>query len=742
MYRQFILTYNEGEADEEELTLTINPDGWDENGQSWYRDMIYHGVMQSYTVNTYRFLRKDNAGGNFIKEKYDLDDLKTNIKVVVKTRNPQTDGYDTTFTGKLNFNKDQLVIEKDFIDIGFVQGSHIQDFTNNEQVEINYFDDEDLKGEAITVFTNEYVSITFKPIDIYLKLVGMLTGFNITPVGYFLLNDSGGDESITLGFYEGEETDITTNEWGERYKLESDYIYANRSNTIYENDLEESVLLTINSTSIPSEGDNLRHSGTGSYSSRFRVYAIVRNSSGLSTITRVLYEKEWTDVFENYVKFDFIEQVYDNEFTVPAGGYLELVMRHEKVGVFSSATSEVSGRFDLNVDITEKTDGELDTVSACVLPDEAFTRLTQSMLGSDTAFYCELFGRTDSDMQTYTSDGSYAYEAIFNGMMVRKYPSTPLYLSFRNLFKSFDAIFNLGLSYDIENERFYIDEKDQFYKKNLLIADLEEVSSFTIKPYRNAYFNKIECGYDADGDYNDYGGANEVNLKSEFSIYQPVKDTLNIRSPYRADSIAIELTRRQQYRRTKSIDSDFDDAVFIIDTEDDETVQGATSATGFEGVDQYYNLNKTPRENLLRWSNFIRSQNWKEDTFSIRFRKSEKDTNISYVNQNSDTVYEQDHITSEEISEIIRLLNPQYYEFDGIFNETIRSSLEEDPHGVIQFSFDGTYYEGFVDKIETMDYKRQAKYGLIATDASRGFIKEFEDSKDKLFEDNYLNEID
>ena len=162
--QKFILKYNA-----ESETLEQNPDGWNRNGQSWHRHLDYHGVFQSYTVDTYRFARKSGGGGDFIKEKYDIDDIKTIVLVEVYDRNPQTDGYDLSYTGKLNFDPDKFKIERDYVEIGFVSSADIQKFITNDEIELDITSTKALDGSSINSFSNAPAESTFKGINLYLE---------------------------------------------------------------------------------------------------------------------------------------------------------------------------------------------------------------------------------------------------------------------------------------------------------------------------------------------------------------------------------------------------------------------------------------------------------------------------------------------------------------------------------------------------------------------------------------------
>jgi hypothetical protein len=743
--QQFKLTYYPTTGSSEDETLTINPDGWADNGQSWQRDRIYHGVFQSYTVESFRFARKSGGGGDFIYEKYSLDDLKTNIQVEVSDLNPQTNGYEVSYTGKLNFDPDKINITRDYFEIGFVQSGILQNMITRDEIEVDISQNVSLDGVTMNEFSSSPKLIAFNPINIARSFI--LNGNfnyafrigNSTPSSIYF-NPGTTIESK----YQAEQ--IITSNIGDALIVSQEDPQADRSKYWYENTADEGnfsvkfkdPIVSSDSVLLRFEKDNTSLPANASVT--IKVVLTIAPAVGTPT-TRDIFTKTVTRnpadswPYDEYVEFDFSDLVDEAPTLIPE---TQLGLNIEILGdnaFWDNTTMRYFGSLVVRFDMYDISPGATATKVTSYHPYEAFTRILQLITSEESTFYSEYFGRTDSEFETYSATLGTGIngknDAITTGWNLRRYPDRPFTVNLRQLFQTFDSIYNLGFSYDTENERFYIERKEEFYQIDTLLFDLGEVSNLVIKPYKEAYINDYSAGYDNDGKYEELQGVNEINVKSKWSSFVPVKETLSAtRGRYNTDSLGMEFSRRKDYTLYSSEDTDYDNNIYIARTEYSggqwQTKQGLDTVTGFDGIDEYYNLEITPRENMIRWGNLIKCGLWKETSFDIRFQKSVKTININYENQNGDTVNEFDNIESTELTDD-RLFNPQLYSFDSTFDLTKLATLKSNPHGYITFTFEGVGYAGFIDEIQTEDYNRKAKYTLIAIESTQNVRKAFAD---------------
>lgn len=731
-FQEFKITYNGTET-----TLTINPGGWAENGQKWQRDRIYHGVFQTATVDTFRFSTKSGGGGDIILAAYEADDIKALVTVEVSNYNPQTGGYDVSYTGRLNFDVDQFKIDPydRFVEVGFIQSGDIQNFLNRDEIDLNLRDNVSLDGVTITDVDSD--NITFKGISV-----------NSQAQAQGLYNGSVNFNSETtekrILFTEGTEQ---INEIGDRYQLNSG------SETIYTNDLTTNSILRVGV--LAAERDQLIRAQRAFFpplgTITIQVGYVLRDSDDDNLLSGNVFQYVQdlsTAPLATEKIFTFPMSIDDGsgghsfiDVTVPASGYLELYTSISYTPRPGNDGSEIGVlEYDqilpTNILIYEKSTSIGDTSVNGWFSEEVFTKIFRLILSNDDVYYSTFTGKASSTLQSYSENGDAALDFVTHGYNIRGYPNRQIITNLREAFQSFDGMNNLMMGYDYQNNRFYIEKKEAAYDSENILFDLGEVKSLKISPYKDAYVNKVMAGYDDEADYEEFQGATAFNLKSDYSIDQPVKSDLKMRSTYRTESIEMEIARRYPYVNFASTDTDQDEKIFVVRTDGSETIQGGTNLSGFAGIEERYNIALTPRENVIRWGNFLRAMHWKEGSFTVKFTAAKKAVNISYQNSNGDQVNEQDDIDSSELG-TLRLFNPQYYEFEGVFDLEKAEAIKQNPHGLINFTYLGEPYSIFIDELQSKDYDKLADYKGIAFNAQDAVEMIWNDTTDidALFED-------
>jgi hypothetical protein len=738
-------------------TLTINPAGWDDLGITLERSEVYHSILRDYSLSL-RFARVTGGGGEFIKEVYEDHGINSIINIWIYERNTQTNDYDIFYNGILDFSPDRFYIERDFFEIAIIDGSKEQKFKTRD--EINYDLNSTISHDNIAVdhFDHSPKSIKFKKIDIQMLVeeTGNMTwiydGDNmLAPWPPYNL------DTRYIYYYA---TTVSVNEIGDRLQTEAGPYQEDRTIEIYENKTGFPVNIEFTDIDILQDTSFCHFYHTHDGQVRLRVYMALQIVDSDDVVYSNLmiqdhtFEHHFTETGSALDEFNWdLSALQNNDIYVPDGYRMLLFICIDPDETYWSLYVEgrinsgpgYTGVFNFNLSFIEKSLGEPDTQVNCFFPHEAFTRLIQLMTSEtdqNKLFYARPFGRTDSEFVAYppSLSGLGSRLAITNGFNLRGFPNKPFNVNIKDLFKTFDSILNLGLGYDRLLDRFYIAQKSDFYKADYLMFDIGEVKELVIKPYKNGYYNNILSGFDCDGQYEKFQGAHEFNVQTEHSISLLVKNQIDLRAPHFLDSVGIELTRRKQYITHASEDTKYDDNIIIVRTNGSETIQGGTNESGFVGIEEYYNLELTPRENLIRWSNILRIGMWK-DAVSIKFVSSKKKINITYLNQNGDIVNEFDDLDEGDLPDI-RLFDPEILEFSGIIDAEKLAILDTDPHGFIRFSFNGESYDGYINKLTTQKYNRTAKYELLSRPYDGGRNKIFEDGNNFVFEDghNYIYE--
>jgi hypothetical protein len=177
--------------------------------------------------------------------------------------------------------------------------------------------------------------------------------------------------------------------------------------------------------------------------------------------------------------------------------------------------------------------------------------------------------------------------------------------------------------------------------------------------------------------------------------------------------VGIEELRNLLYTNKANVDNNSDNDIFIIDTDGTSPVvisDGEIPYDGYEYFHTYYNTNFTPRSNVVRHGNIIKSNSWKS-VLPIKSQKTDKqfELEVNGIDENSD-------ISVSELGETIFI--PELYIFESYLTPANIQTLLSNPHGYIDFHYNGVSYSGFIHKIELTDNNRKANFELIAKDNS------------------------
>lgn len=753
---EYILTYNSVNT-----TLTVNPANWDKIGVNFIRHEVYHSILRNFTMSV-RFAKITGGGTDVILNAYATEGIKADVRITINKRNPRTNGFELFYQGSLDFKT--MVIERDFIEITIMDGMKVQKLISRDEINFDVFKTVSADNISLTDFSSQK-SIALTPIDIILEgsFEGDLTESSIDAgvltaalqeykdcfkVSNQILNEFGSRISFSAQFRgifnslaelntqiptgnTNDEAFINNGTYFDVYYWDDAWLVGSVSKdpVVYTNSTQSSIVLDIVASGVFSTQIDFRVSGNPGVlcisltqiEYAFIVYDSDSNQIDIKYLFPISFANQSTinNDDQHFVLSDIPVSLSDS-ITVPVNGYVELCVKYTQQVLSGNGSLEVYVFTPdlkintLNFSLVENSTGQAETNARCLFPHEAFTRLVQMTTSeTDTSklFYSGFFGKTDSEFQSYGEIGDGAYDAITNGRLIRQYPNQALNLNLRHLFQTFDAIYNLGLGYDRINDRFYIEQKTAFYDNSYLMFDLGEVAGLKIMPAMDEYFSKITGGYENEGDYEEYQGAYEFNVKREYSISPPVKEEKIIQGKYNLDSIGIELTRRKQYSSNASLDTRFDQNTYIIRTDGTSPVL-SSNVTGFAGIEMYYNTMLTPRQNMLRWSNVLRAALYKNGD-PVKYQNSSKVVSMIYDSTNEFSDIQQAELNTA-------LFRPEFYEFESYINTEILSILNNNPHGYVRFSYESEIYEGYLESIETGDYNKKATYKLLAKEISTG----------------------
>jgi hypothetical protein len=712
---QHILTNNDTS---ETKILEVSVMDWADLTINHFRHELYGTVLFEEALSQ-RFPRvgsesEDKGGYYFLISAYELKGVKADVTYIRKVLDGGTNDYVSDFTGKIDFSSDSGWVIDDqlgFVDVKIIDSRKLAKFLSRDETEVNVFDLVSIDGVTMPDFSSPYQQGLWKPVDLNLK---------IQTDGFFSGTDSTTGSSLT--FYTIYNGNLIENEPGDRTLINFPAV----DEKIYKNNLDYEVFFKC---TILSGESNTTLTITNIPSSQvwtFRNTIIFRIYDEADVLQDTISQIIHTDTGTGPVIDEQLIQSYSFAFlekTIQSGWYI--TMQSEIRIVSGGGSANISANSSTDVDngiFNERTEGEVDSFVRGFYAHEMASRLMQSTTSEtdvNKLIYAPILGKTDSEFITYATNGFFARYFNTNGYQLRELTDRAINASFRDWFKSYKAIKPIGLWFDKINDYFVIDEIEAFYKSELAGVHLGEVSKLKITPAKKWYYNNLLTGYPKT-ENEDFQGVNEFNTETNHSISIETKAKNDIRSKYRTATVDQELSRRLNKRNYASKDTKYDKNIYITKlNSSDETIQGEIAdMDGFEGVEQYYNMTITPRQNQIRQQILVNSALFKDGTEEFKFIKSAKDTNVSYTDP-------EEGVSVNEFDDIPQLFEPlvypEIYEFEAVYTKEVRDEISNNPHAIYPF-YDkkGNELYGYIfPNIEGKPYKQTAKYSLIRVNPNR-----------------------
>jgi hypothetical protein len=695
----------------------------DEIEERHFRSMDYNSVLRTDTIPI-QFPRDggrafDRGGYYFILNAKDARGTKARIQLTVKRLNPFTDGYEDSFQGMLEFSpQGGFTQEVEFVSVKVVDSRKLAKFKERDEIDYNVFSLVSSDNVIVPDFTNPYTEATYKKIDIYLDLESegaiRFGGFTI-------------ETAIEPSYIQEYDGETIINEIEDRISISDP-----GELTIYSTDLDSDSLIIdniISANTFISLGNVIVLSGATTWRITVSYVYYSYNSDNIVQST----EKVILEIIEGsgsgtWTMDSSINNISVPDITVLSGGWLDFGLLIEaetlaggNIDVFGVINNNVSKY--TNISFVEQTLGWEDNQIRGMYPLELGSRLLQlttSETDTSKLLDASILGRTNSEFQTYSIDGYLSREFATNGFQLRQLVNRALNVNFKDWFRSLSAISPIGLWYNKVRDIFVIEDIEEFYKPELFPVSLGEAKNLKTTDFKELYFNSIQSGYPKT-DYEDFQGVNETNTETEHEISIETKSKYEARSRYYGDSIGQELARRKNVSKFASQDTKYDNKVYLttLNTSDETKQGGLYQLSGFKGIEQYYNMLKTPRQNLRRQSPLLLSPLYKDISEIITFRNSVKDTNIRYADLGTLTVINEfDNIEQTGLRD--RLIDPELDEFEGLYTEEIANEIVNDPHRIFHYTdIDGADKYGYIWDVKGNRIKGVATYSLIKCNPNR-----------------------
>ncbi|MBT3206952.1 MAG: hypothetical protein HN347_01245 [Bacteroidetes bacterium] len=682
--------------------LKYAPQGWNEGELTFIRDKEFKGILTQFSTNELTFVKD---GKDFIVSVYESYGIDYVITVYIYLQNNSTFQYESYFTGKIDlasYNVDSIGVTVKISNVGFQEL-----ILNRKSLKVDFTNTKFIGGgeNSMPVLSNVWNYVT---IPEYLatangdwNLTDTLS--NIT-VGYKYFHVP---MALTFSEYEASEDFNQTMSLFSYPPTEKFFVSgSNRTVTLDFN-------ITVNLTS---------QSTPGTFS--LNLY-LVKNGTIIQTFTPTTTTSSGITTVFTFVVNQSLAMLTGDEFSLIGysnGDILYYIYVHNS----SLSFIETLGT----------------TLTAIDVPMyyvyECFVRNLQLITGNQAPFYSEFLGRTDSETETYASDGDGALTSITNGKYIRGFSPTlnGFNLSLSDLFNSINAINNIGLGFEtiggleklrVEDEKYFFDisinpdyaTDGKYWKVNQILDLSEHVTSEILSKQVDAdlYSNEIEVGYN-NYEYENVQGLKEFNTKSNWAIpVESVENKLSLISQIRGDTQGCNKLRAKPFGTYPTEDVGGDNDNFLFDVKRGgtydfivKTDEDFSNVSGGVDPSQCYNLNYSPARNLRRHSHRVRSMQIQESK-ELLWLKSNKNTALVTEKTGETAITENEDILIDNL--VVGYCKPESYNFEAPVDAAIITAIKTNPYGVIKVGVD---MYGWIDEIQTNDKTVKGQFKLLKVD--------------------------
>lgn len=359
---------------------------------------------------------------------------------------------------------------------------------------------------------------------------------------------------------------------------------------------------------------------------------------------------------------------------------------------------------------------------------ELLLRICQLTGDKNDAFQSTFFGRTDTPIITYPSDGQFGHST--KGLYVREAfgLNRTMAVSLTDAFKSLGSVFNLGLGIETISgvERVVVEELEYFFESFIALDISDKIGTGNINKevLPDWHYNNIKVGYNSFL-YEEIGGLSEFNTKSEYTtVIDVIDNVLDLVGKYRADTNGIN-----KLRQTGSTTEDErgDEDIYIIDSVRDggdwlsRTDEGFVLVEGGVDSDQMFNLDWTPARNLLRHGDVIRAGLHKRLNSYLRWQQTDKNTTLKtqltgdiIIIENEDIQVENPDPTKPSLEKPLWI--PEAYNVEVPFSISDLNTVLANPKQIIKI---GTDMYGWILELNMAAKADKAELKLLRVNTER-----------------------
>lgn len=612
------------------------PSGWNDDEKELLRSEKWFGVTRSLSNN----LEYYRTAFDYIKNNYDVRGIKGNIRLEKEERHPNTDKWELSYSGYLDFSTYKQ--GKNYIKIKFNESQFFKNIESRlkEKYELGRLDD--LKGNPLppleyktlqlqgrdifreTLFDNEdqQINIKYKGSSTFDALVDIALPLNLkyrSDENFFApavsLNSGNFLDLFTAQIIRGFGDTVFYNA-GTLY-----YLTADRDKTI---DIKMRLKFRAKFAS-PQNGD----------SARFRIFDDIVTGNpedGFESIDEIEIMNcvgpssspdtppFYTIQYNTWKDFDITYEVTKD---LLEGQSLGLRLNPFFFPNPYNRTNVWDFEFEILEVLAQENDlGETTSCPALRVFD-VLDRLFRIITGKQ-CFQSNFLNNEWRDL------------LFTNGFKIRGFEEKEITTSLEEVLDALMAIDDIALI--IENNTVRVEKKGYSFDP-VEVLDVGEVSKIEREIVEKYHYSSVEIGYDFDGKYEEVNGLDEFNIKNTYATCIDTNgDTpLKAISKVRADAYGVTLAQVKPFTDFPQLDTAYDKVNFFLDCkmvfannyllrhwEDDFT----TEPTGIFSPATAFNLRLSPFNSLLRKGKTISCGLQKFPTELLKYSSTEGNSQL------------------------------------------------------------------------------------------------------------------
>jgi hypothetical protein len=660
--------------------LSSDPMGWDQTETDIGRSEKTFGIFLTISNN----LQFTGKAKDYLERAYRVLGVQANVKLTKWVKNENTDEWELSFTGYLDFTTRK--IEERKLSIDFYEGGLREVLTSQMKEKFELNRTESINGSAISKLGLDELSI--KGRDIY--LLSKLSTQNNFVVYSGVYSPNSYETRTSFGPFE---LKIDANSDPQNISTPYPSYGANNRWT------QPSIVNMFFSTADRTKG---RIKMTANV--KFKLAKLIEKNSRNLSFTVVLDRYDANLVLLKRIPLATYnpESIVGQTIELPAFDY-EFTDENEikqgesfAFGVFTSGeyTSNVTSEgfmelyfSNVNVGVTWAEDSFYDRTKAPFLTaHNVGQRLTEIHTGK-RKFISDLLTSADWKDLGFTCGGWLRNLKIKTEEGIDK--EWPLTISFEDFYNSIHAVLPVGYGIITRGAKQFVAlERIRYFFQPYVTIRLGQANKVKRSTAAEFVFASITTGYTKGGDYEKPLGLDEYNIQSTWTTPITVTDNkYDALGVSRADSYAVEQTRRLPYESHPDEDTPYDKDNFLIDAkflrrsnlrdyyevrlwqDDFEQIP-----TGVYSPETAFNLRLTPAHNRNRHSLWFNSAIRNYPDKRLIHASSEGNSELKTKFPGEAVVKENENTLISELSN--PMFDPEWIEFEYPFSQGMLNQIQ------------------------------------------------------------------